>query len=359
MNFSKRQSGKIGLMPGSYVFVGEKKQEEIQINLMDYNEENYEFRTLDNIDEALPYKDNKNITWINIYGLHETAILEKIEKYFNIHSLVMEDVLNTNQRPKLEIYDDYIFAVIKMIYFDDEDYKLTTEQISLILCENYIICFQERKGDFFNPLRERIKSGKGRARKSGADYLAYTILDMIVDNYFISLEKLGDEIEALDVQVLEDPDPDLAQQINSLKRSLILMRRNTWPLREVISMFVRDQLPYFRTRTLPFLRDLYDHTLQVVDTTEIYIEMVNGLLEMHMSAMSNRLNEVMKVLTIIATIFIPLSFLAGVYGMNFDTGAGPFNMPELHYRYGYAFFWLLVLIVGGGLVVYFKKKKWM
>lgn len=359
MDTINRQSDKIGLTPGSYIFLGEKKQEKIEINIMNYNSDSYDFKTLENIDEALPYKDHKNITWVNVYGLHDIELLKKIEEHFGIHSLVIEDALNTGQRPKIEIYDHYIFAVIKMIYFDEESLELSLEQISLILHDNIIICFQERKGDYFNPLRERLKKSKGRARKSGVDYLAYAILDIIIDNYFLVLEKLGDQIEILDEEISVNPQPESAQKINSLKRTLIFLRKNIWPLREVINMLTRNEIPYFKKTTIPYLRDLYDHIIQVIDTTETYRDIVSGLMDMYMSGMSNRMNEVMKVLTIIATIFIPLSFLAGVYGMNFDTSISPLNMPELASPYGYILFWILAIIIGGGLLLFFKKKKWL
>ena len=359
MNRIKRQSDKLGLSPGSYVFLGKQKQEKVEINLMVYNEETYNFKFSDTIEDALSQSKSNNVTWMNIYGLHETEILKKIERHFNIHLLVIEDILNTNQRPKIEIYDDYIFIVTKMISFDDKTFTLETEQISLILHDNHIICFQEKRGDFFNPLRERIKNALGRIRKCKTDYLAYAILDMIVDNYFLVLEKLGDKIEELDEEITSGSEPELAKKINTLKRTLIFFRKNIWPLREVINSITRNEIPYFKDKTLPFLRDLYDHIIQVIDTTESYREIITGLLDMYMTGISNRMNEVMKVLTIIATIFIPLSFLAGVYGMNFDTSISPFNLPELHYKYGYLFFWSLVVLIGGGLLLFFKRKKWL
>lgn len=359
MGIIDRRSDKLGLTPGSYVFLGEKKQEDIQINFLDYNQEKHLFKFIENIEEALPYRDKKDVTWINIYGLHDIETLKKIENHFNIHPLIIEDILNTVQRPKIEIFDDYIFIVLKMIYYDAENSELHTEQISLILHDNYIICFQERIGDFFNPLRERIKNSKGRIRKCGADYLAYAILDMIVDNYFLVLEKLGDEIEVLDEEISTNHNTDITQKIHSIKNTLIHLRKNIWPLREIITSLTRDETSYFDSKTLPFLRDLYDHIIQIIDTTETYREMTKSLLDMYMSNISNRMNEVMKVLTIIATIFIPLSFLAGVYGMNFDTSISPFNLPELGYKYGYLLFWALVIIIGGGLLLFFRRKKWL
>lgn len=359
MNLISRRSKKIGLVPGSYVFLGEQKEEVAQINIMDYNADSYDFKTLESIDEALPYKDSKNITWVNIYGLHDIRILQKIEAHFGIHPLVMEDVLNTSQRPKIEIYDNYIFTVLKMIYFNEKTSELVVEQISLIFYDKFILCFQERKGDFFNPLRERIKKSKGRIRKSGEDYLAYSILDIIIDNYFLVLENFGDQIEVLDEEVTDNPKPEISQKINELKRTLISLPKNIWPLREVIHMLTRNEVPYFKKTTMPFLNDLYDHIIQVIDTTENYREMVTGLMDLYMSGMSHKMNEVMKVLTIIATIFIPLSFLAGIYGMNFDTSISPFNMPELGYRYGYILFWVFAICIGGGLLLFFKKKNWL
>lgn len=355
----KWRSKKAGLPPGSYVFLGEKRQEEIQLNLMTYNETDFEFRNIEKIEDAVDYKEKTDVTWVNIYGLHDIDLLKKIETAFTIHPLVLEDVLNTTQRPKIEIYDDYVFAVIKMIYYDAEEAEISTEQISIILQNNFIICFQERKGDIFHALRERIKNSVGRIRKSQADYLAYAIMDVIVDNYFSVLEKLSDHIEMLDEEVSDNPEPEMAQKINMLKRTLLMLRKNTWPLREMIHQIARDENPQFRKSTIPFLRDLYDHTVQVIDTTENYWEMASGLKDMYMSMVSNRMNEVMKVLTIIATIFIPLSFIAGVYGMNFDTGASPFNMPELSFTFGYPLFWLLCIAIGGGLLFLFKRKNWL
>ncbi len=359
MRLFHRHSQKIGMSPGSYIFLGEKKQEKVQLNLMDYDESRYEFTSIENVEDAFPSKDKKSISWINVYGLHEVEMMKKLEQQFNIHPLVMEDILNTAQRPKIEIYDDYLFIVIKMIYFDDETAELEVEQISLILYDNFIICFQERKGDMFNPLRERIKNSKGRIRKRGADYLAYAILDVIVDNYFLVLENIGDQIEAIDEALYENLTAEMANRINLLKRTLIHLRKNLWPLRELINMLTRDEVPYFHSSTVPFLRDLYDHTIQVIDTTESFREMVSGLMDMYMTAISNRMNEIMKVLTIIATIFIPLSFLAGIYGMNFDVEISSYNMPELGFRYGYLFFWLLVLLIGGGLLFFFRRKRWI
>lgn len=356
---SKRQSGKIGMTPGAYVFLGEKKQDTVQMNLMDYDLDEYTFNDISHVEDAFACIDKESISWLNVYGLHDIDLMNNIQKKFNIHPLVIEDILNTHQRPKIEIYDQYIFIVTKMIYFDEETSDLVIEQISLIVLDNFVLCFQEKKGDIFNPLRERIKNHKGRIRKSGVDYLMFAILDIIVDHYFVVLEQLDEEIEVLDEELSEKTDFNMGHKIKTLKHNLIMLRKHIWPLRDVVSTLIRDENVFIETGTMPFLRDLHDHVIQVVDTTEGFREMAAGLMDMHMAAMSNRMNEIMKVLTIIATIFIPLSFLAGVFGMNFDTAVSPYNMPELHYKYGYIVFWLITLLVGFGLIFYFKRKKWL
>jgi magnesium transporter len=272
---------------------------------------------------------------------------------------VLEDILGTHQRPKVEIFDDYIFAILKMISYNHDEDEIHVEQLSLILGKNFVITFQEVPGDIFDPLRARIEGGKGRARKSGSDYLAYAIMDIVVDRYFLVLEKLGEEIEELEEAVLEDYDSSIVETIHILKRQLIDLRKMIWPLREVISNLQRDESPLIKKATSRFITDLYDHIIQTIDTLETYREMVSSLLDIYLTMVSNRMNEVMKVLTIIATIFIPLSFLAGVYGMNFDTGISQFNMPELEFPYGYMMFWGLAVLIAGGLLTYFRKKRWL
>lgn len=351
--FFKKQSHKVGMPPGTYVHVGEKKMEKVLITVMDYNEKKYEFKEVEKVEDIFPYKDNPNVTWINIYGLHEMDILEKIGDHFGIHTLVLEDIANTAHQPKMEIFDDFLFIVLKMIWFNDNDDELQAEQISLIFGQNFVLCFQERKGDVFNSIRERIKIGNARLRKYGADFLTYRIMDVIVDNYFLVLEKLGDKIETLDEEVLDNPEKDTVQKIHDLKRSLLFLRKSIWPLREVVNTITREESSLFKKTTFPFLRDLYDHVIQVIDTLETYRDLVSGLLDMYMTNMSNKMNEVMKVLTIIATIFIPLTFLAGIYGMNFDF------MPELHWRYSYPIVWFVMIVVFAGMILFFKRKKWL
>lgn len=357
--FIKKIGKKPGLPPGMLVHVGEKKEEKTKITLFDYEEDKFQEKVVSKIEECFPFKDLPTVTWINIDGLHEIDLIEKLGGHFKVHPLLLEDILNTGQRPKLEDFDDYIFLVLKMLYFDEREYRILAEQVSIILGPNYVISFQEREGDVFSGVRERIRNGKGRIRKMGPDYLAYTLVDAIVDHYFMILEKLGDEIEQLEDNLLTDPRTETMQDIHKLKREMIFLRRAVWPLREVVSAFERGESKLIAQSTKIFLRDVYDHTIQVIDSIESFRDMLSGLLDLYLSSISNRMNEVMKVLTIIATIFIPLTFIAGIYGMNFNPEASPWNMPELNWRYGYLATWVLMLGIGLTMAGYFKRKKWL
>jgi magnesium transporter len=279
--------------------------------------------------------------------------VEKIGTHFGIHPLIMEDILHTGQRPKGEDLGDYLFIVLKMIYHDEEKDEVIGEQLSLILGPNYVISFQEREGDVFNPIRERIRNAKGRIRKAGADYLAYVLVDAIVDHYFAILEELGGTIESLEEELVTNPRPETLQTIHTLKRELIFLRKSVWPLREVISGLEREESPLITEPTGIYLRDVYDHTIQVIDTIETYRDMVSGMLDIYLSSLSNRMNEVMKVLTMIATIFIPLTFIAGIYGMNFKF------MPELEWHWGYPMALVVMLLIVGSMFIYFRRKKWL
>jgi magnesium transporter len=335
------------------VHVGEKKVDKILISVIDYDPEKIDSRILLTVEKAFPFKDSPTISWLNVTGLHEIKILEKLGKKFQIHPLVMEDILNTEQRPKVEIFEDHLFVVLKMLSFDGTKKEISHEQISLIVGNNYVITFQEHEGDVLDPIRERLKNTQGRLRKHGADYLAYTIIDVIVDHYFILLEKLSEKIEFLEENVTTNPDQSLVQHIQVLKRELIYLRKSVWPLREVISELIRDETPLITDYTGPYLRDVYDHTIQVIDTIETFRDMVSGILDIYLSSVSNKMNEVMKVLTIIATIFIPLTFIAGIYGMNFEF------MPELKWPWAYPLLWGLMILMFSGMVFYFRKKKWI
>lgn len=324
-----------------------------------HHRDRYEEKELQAIEEAFAYKDAPAVSWINIDGIHRVDILEKIGVLFNIHPLVLEDILNTRQRPKVEDYADYIFLVLKMLFYDEKRGTLEGEQISIILGSHFVISFQEKAGDIFNPIRERIRNNESRTRKSGADYLMYRLLDTIVDHYFAILEKFGERIEDLEEELMEEPKKATLAEVHRLKRELILLRKAIWPLREVISGLRRAESTLIKDSTELFLRDVYDHTIQVIDTVEGFKDTVAGMLDIYLSNQSNKMNGVMKVMTIIATIFIPLTFIAGIYGMNFDPQASPLNMPELHWYFGYPTAILLMVIVGVVMIAYFKRKKWL
>ena len=346
----KKRSSKSGLPPGSMIHIGEQRAEKVGIDLIDYDTDNFKSVSLENIKDAYPFRDSKTVSWINISGLHDIDIIQDLGNHFGIHPLILEDILNTDQRPKIEVYDNYLYVVLKMISFNPVSMKMEIEQVSLILGNNFVITFQEYAGDIFDPLRERIKLGKGRIRKNGSDYLLYAILDIVIDEYFLVLENLGDHIELLENLVIENPEKTIVSQIHKLKNELLMFRRNVWPLREVTNSLIREELPFVDESINPFLRDLFDHTVHVADSIDTYRDMTGGLLDVYLSNVSNRMNEVMKVLTIISTIFIPLSFLAGVYGMNFQV------MPELRWPWAYFALWGFS---AGGMLYYFRRKKWL
>jgi magnesium transporter len=347
----KKRSNTIGLPPGSLIHVGDKKSEEVKVTVIDYNEKNFEEIEVKNVEDCFPFKDKPSVTWINIDGVSKTEIIEKIGNNYGLHPLVSEDILNTGQRPKLEDYENYIYVVLKMLYQPKNE--IISEQVSIILGKNYVLSFQETSGDVFQNIRDRIRNGKGRIRKMGADYLAYSLIDSIVDNYYIVLETLGDKLEEIEDNVVNNPIPDTLKTIHSMKRELIFLKKSIWPLREVINNLHRAESTLIEKSTTIFIRDLSDHTIQVVDTIESFREMNSGMLDIYMSSVSNKMNEVMKVLTIFAAIFIPLTFIAGIYGMNFQ------YMPELGWQWGYFTVIGFMAFVGIVLLFYFKMKKWM
>ena len=349
----KKRTQKSGLPPGTLIHIGEKRTEKVKIRIMDYSEIGLEEAEAETIEACFPFKDKPTNTWINIEGIHDVRVLERLGECYGFHSLILEDILNTDQRPKMEDHGEYIYVVLKMLN-SDKNNSVVIEQISLLLGKNFVISLQEGlEGDVFNPVRERIRSGKGRIRKMGSDYLAYALLDSIVDNYFIVLEKLGEKIEVLEEELITNPKRETLHAIHNLKREMIFLRKSVWPLREVISGLERGESSLISKSTQIFLRDLYDHTIQVIDTVEAFRDMLSGMLDIYLSSVSNKMNEVMKVLTIIATIFIPLTFIAGVYGMNFR------NMPEIEWQWGYP---LSLLIMGGVaiiMLIFFRKKRWI
>jgi magnesium transporter len=350
---SKKRSEKTGLPPGTLVHIGEKKAEKVNISLIDYDETQFQQKESLTVEEAVPFKEKPTVTWLNVTGLHEVKIVEEIGKAFNIHPLLLEDIVHTGQRPKLEDLEDYLFFVLKMLTYDEEKNTLVAEQVSLILGPHFVISFQETDSDVFKPVKERIKNAKGRIRKLGSDYLAYALIDAIVDNYFVILEHFGEKIEVLQEEVLSQPGPDTLQIIQATKRDMIFLRKSVWPLREAISVLYRGESPLITGSVIPYLRDVYDHTIQVIDNIETFRDMISGTLDVYLSSVSNKMNEVMKVLTIIATIFIPITFIAGVFGMNFK------YMPELEWRWAYPIVWLVMLTLGIAMLIGFRRRKWL
>lgn len=351
--FIKRTSKKAGLPPGTLVHIGERKTERVQITLIDYDETQFKQEEVATVEECFPFKDKPTVTWINIDGLHDVQVIEKIGQHFNLHPLLLEDILNTEQRPKMEDFGDYIFLVVKMLYYDDKAEQVEAEQVSLILGSSWVISFQERPGDVFNAVRERIQKGKGRIRKMGADYLAYSLLDAIVDNYFIIMEKFGDRIEDTETELAISPTRQTLQAIRTIKREMIFLRKSVWPLRELVSSLERGESPLIHESIGVYLRDVYDHTIQVIDTVESFRDMISGMLDIYLSSISNRMNEVMKVLTIFAAIFIPLTFVVGIYGMNFE------YIPELKWHWGYFGILVIMASIAGVMLFYFKRKRWL
>jgi len=349
----KKTSKTAGLPPGTLIHIGEKKIEKVKITIIDYNETQFQEKKCDDVTECFSFKDKPTVTWINIDGIHQVEIIEKIGQAFDLHPLLLEDILNTEQRPKIEDFDNYLFIVLKMLYRDEKGNEIKAEQVSLILGPNFVISFQESEGDVFNAIRDRIRNSKGRIRKMGADYLAYSLLDAIVDSYFVVLEKFGEKMEEIEEELVTDPEPETLQDIHILKREMIYIRKSVWPLREVVNALERGESPLITSSTKVYLRDVYDHTIQVIDTVETFRDLLSGMLDLYLSSISNRMNEVMKVLTTIATIFIPLTFTAGLYGMNF------INMPELKWYWGYPAAILSMVIVALLMVIYFRRKKWL
>lgn len=344
---------KIGLPPGTISYVGNKSKKNLFIDVFDYNKEHFEETQLKNPEEVFSYENEETITWVNINGLNHTKEIGKLGKDFMIHPLILEDIANTKQRPKLEEHSDYLFIVIKMLYFDELQ-NLKFETVSFIQGKDYLLSFQEADGDVFDVVRERLRNSKGKVRSMGADYLLYALIDAIVDNYFNLMEVMGEKIEELEENLFsEQANSDLVQEIHKLKREILKIRRAVYPLREVINQMSKVEASLLSKSTLVYLRDLYDHIIQVSESIDLQRELIWSLMDMYMTTISNRMNEVMKVLTIIATVFIPLSFIAGVYGMNFE------NMPELHHKYGYFILLGVMLFVFLGMGYYFKRKGWL
>jgi len=350
----KVKAKKAGLAPGTLEYTGARGDQPIIISMINYLGDNFEEKTVSHIEDIFSVKDTENISWIYIDGVQNAELIEKLGKNFDIHPLVLEDIMHTSQRPKLEDYTKQIFIVLRMFDFDNERQEFKNEQVSFVLGKNYLISFLEDIGDAFEPVRERLRKGGAKLRNSGADYLAYALIDAIVDSYFHLLEKVGEDIEDLEDRLVVSPNKEDLQKVHQLRRDLILLRKSVWPLREVINSMQRNESGMIQKTTEVYLRDVYDHTIQVIETIESYREMVIGMLDIYLSSISNKMNEVMKVLTIISTVFIPLTFLAGVYGMNFD------NFPELRKAWMYPWgFWCITCLAIVSMVWFFRKRKWI
>lgn len=343
---------KKGEAPGTITYMGRRENLESVVNILDYNEVEFNVHAPANIEEIVAHKGPPLISWIDIVGLSDEAFIEKVGIRFGLNPLVMEDIVNTHQRSKIDEYEPYIFGVFKMLYINENN-ELIGEHVALVLLKNCVLVFQELEDDVFKGVRDRIGKKSGRIRSRGADYLFFALLDAIVDNYFAVLEYLNTKIEVLEEAVYADPKPEVAQKIQELKKEVLRVRRWVYPVKELVSRLIDTDHPLIAKETKIFLRDVLDHAIEVNESIQIYREMSMSLMEMYMSNMSNKMNEVMKVLTIMASIFIPLTFIAGIYGMNFD------YMPELHFKYGYYVVWAVMMVLFIGMIVYFRRKHWI
>ena len=341
----------IGAPPGTLFYNGEQRTDRIKITLIEYNDAEFFEDEYYDLSDCLSHVKPNMVKWINVEGLHKPELVEAIGKIYNIHPLTMEDIVHVDQRPKFEDYDHYVVSIMKMISYTD---SVISEQLAIVLCENTVISFQEpHSGDAFDIIRTRLRQAKGRVRKLGADYLAYALMDAVVDCYFTAIEKIGDKIEEIEEEIISDSDKKSLLQLYHLKREMIYLRKQVWPMRDMINNMIRSETKLINDSSDIYLRDLSDHVTRIIDTVETYRDLLSGIMDIYLSTNANKMNEVMKVLTIMSSIFIPVTFIAGVYGMNFE------NMPELKTQNGYFITWAVMLSIIVGLIVYFKRKKWM
>ncbi len=347
-------SDKSGLPPGTLIHIGEKHESKSKITVTQYSADALITHEINSIAELKPLKKTGVITWINVDGLNDIHIVESIGQELNIHPLVLEDILSTHQRPKLEEYESFLYMVIKGIELDQErNFSVDYEQISILLLVDCVITFKEKSDNTFDPIYYYLQNNNSRLRQFGSDYLAYVILDTIVDEYFVVEDNLDEVIDPLEENILFNPTKEMLQTLQRIRRNLISMKRNISPLRELLATILRSDNPLFQEKTLRYYGDVYDHILRVTDSLESYRERISAMHDIYLSSASNKLNETMKILTIFASIFIPLTFIAGVYGMNFE------YMPELKWRWGYPIIWIIFITISIGLLFFFKKKKWI
>jgi len=344
----------VGLPPGSVIFTGNQKVEKIQIHYLKYDAKTIEESEQDNHSSVAIHQSKEELVdWYDIRGIHDTDLIQTIGNTFQIHPLILEDIVDTQQRPKFEEYDKGIFIILKALNFDPEKQSVVREHIAIYFRKGVVLSFQEDHTDLFEPVRKRIHSGKGKVRQNGADYLTYALVDNLVDHYYTVLDAIEDKIETLEDSLLEKPDGSTKEKIHYLKKEVIRVRKSIAPLREAIGRFSKSDSPIIEESTITYIRDVYDHTIQIMDSVDNFRDVLNGLQDLYLSEISFRMNQVMQVLTIITTIFVPLSFLAGLYGMNFE------YMPELHFRYGYFVLLGVMFLVGVGLVIWFKRQRWL
>ncbi len=343
---------KMGKAPGTVTYMGQRENTATLVSIINYSQDVYDVALPNTFEDIVKLKNRSETSWIDVIGISDEQYIDNLGKHFGLNSLVLEDAVNPQQRPKIDEYEDYIFGVFKMLYLD-ENQEIVSEHLALTLLDTSVLVFQELKDDVFNGVRERIKLKSGRIRTRGADYLYFALLDAIVDNYFVVLESINQKIENLEEEVYDNPTPDVARRIQDLKKEVLRIRRHIFPMRELIGRLVDSESKLISKDTKIYLKDIQDHCVEINESLQIYREMSMSLMEMYMSNISNKMNEVMKVLTIMASIFIPLTFIAGVYGMNFD------NMPELHYKHAYPMVWGVMIAMFIGMLIYFKRKKWL
>lgn len=342
---------KAGLPPGTLIHVGEKYTDKSRVELITYNSEGFRREEYEDTSKVFREIRKNELAWINIDGLHNIPLIETVGQEYNLHPLLLEDVLNTEQRPKSEEYKDHLFFTLKTLNEIEGD-EINYEQISFVLGHNYLLSFQEKEGDLFGQLRDRMKLPDSKLRLKGIDYLFYRLIDTIIDGYYIVLEHVGERLENMEEKVYQDPSQEMHLEIQDMKKELIYLRKTVYPLREAIKMTMTEP-KFISDDTRRYFTDVYDHTVQVIETIESYRDMAASLIDTYMTSINNKMNEVMQVLTIIATIFIPLTFVVGVYGMNFE------NMPELSWKYGYPAVWVIMILLTLGMIIYFRKKRWL
>jgi len=348
----KSRKRKIGSAPGTLVHIGEHTSENIRIDLIEYNDNIFNKTSINNIEKAFHKSIDSSVIWIDIDGLYDIDLVKKVGDNFNIHSLILEDILNTDQHPKVDLENNYIYIVLKMLYYDKFSKEIKSEQVSFVLFDDCLISFQEFPGDVFDNIRNRLQTNKNNIRSKGSDYLLYSLIDAIVDSYFNIFESIGDVLDKIENNLMNNPTKSLLSDIYNLKRDIIFLRNSVWPLREIVSTLIKDEHILIDEKTTIYLRDVYDHIIQIINVIETYRDILSGMLDIYLSSMSNKTNEVMKVLTVFSTIFIPLTFLTGIYGMNFH------YMPELSSKYGYPIFWVITIALILFMINYLKKKNW-